>query len=136
MHAVAETGVAAHWSYQDGERFENPFAVDPFRWLRSITERFEGARGPEDFLEHVKLEMFTDQVFCFTPKGEVVKLPRGATPIDFAYAIHTRIGDSCVGAKVDGAAGAALDQAPQRPVGRPSSAPRASGRSPPGRTWW
>ncbi len=101
MHAVAETGVAAHWSYKDGERFENPFAVDPFQWLRSITERVEWQED-EDFLEHVKLEMFTDQVFCFTPKGEVVKLPRGATPIDFAYAIHTRIGDSCVGAKVDG----------------------------------
>jgi guanosine-3',5'-bis(diphosphate) 3'-pyrophosphohydrolase len=101
MHAVAETGVAAHWSYRNGERFENPFAVDPFRWVRSITERL-GGEEDEDFLEHVKLEMFTDQVFCFTPKGEVVKLPRGATPIDFAYAIHTRIGDSCVGAKVDG----------------------------------
>ena len=63
---------------------------------------FEAAEEDEDFLEHVKLEMFQDQVFCFTPKGEVVKLPRGATPIDFAYAIHTRIGDSCVGAKVDG----------------------------------
>ncbi len=102
MHAVAETGVAAHWSYKDGERFENPFAVDPFKWLRSIAERFDGAEDSEDFLEHVKLEMFQDQVFCFTPKGDVVKLPRGATPIDFAYAIHTRIGDSCVGAKVDG----------------------------------
>ncbi len=102
MHAVAESGVAAHWSYRNGERFENPFAVDPFHWLRSLTERFENAENPNDFLEHVKLEMFQDQVFCFTPKGEVVKLPRGATPIDFAYAIHTRIGDSCVGAKVDG----------------------------------
>jgi len=102
MHAVAETGVAAHWSYRDGQRFENPFAVDPFKWLRSLTERLDGAEDSEDFLEHVKLEMFTDQVFCFTPKGEVVKLPRGATPIDFAYAIHTRIGDSTVGAKVDG----------------------------------
>ena len=102
MHAVAETGVAAHWSYKDGERFENPFVVDPLRWLNQLTERFEAAENPNDFLEHVKLEMFTDQVFCFTPKGEVVKLPRGATPIDFAYAIHTRIGDSCVGAKVDG----------------------------------
>ena len=101
MHAVAETGVAAHWSYRDGERFENPFAVDPFR---GCARSPSGSRGEEDedFLEHVKLEMFTDQVFCFTPKGEVVKLPRGATPIDFAYAIHTRIGDSCVGAKVDG----------------------------------
>ncbi|MEM8571266.1 MAG: bifunctional (p)ppGpp synthetase/guanosine-3',5'-bis(diphosphate) 3'-pyrophosphohydrolase [Pseudomonadota bacterium] len=102
MHTVAETGVAAHWSYRDGERFENPFAVDPFRWLSGITAGFEGAEDSDDFLEHVKLEMFTDQVFCFTPKGEVVKLPKGATPIDFAYAIHTRIGDSCVGAKVDG----------------------------------
>ncbi|MSU88164.1 RelA/SpoT family protein [Rhodobacteraceae bacterium 2CG4] len=102
MHEVAETGVAAHWSYREGERFENPFAVDPVRWLAQLTERFEAADNPNDFLEHVKLEMFTDQVFCFTPKGEVIKLPRGATPIDFAYAIHTRIGDSCVGAKVDG----------------------------------
>ena len=102
MHEVAETGIAAHWSYREGERFENPFVVDPFRWLEGLTERFEASDSPNDFLEHVKLEMFTDQVFCFTPKGEVVKLPRGATPIDFAYAIHTRIGDSCVGAKVDG----------------------------------
>ncbi|QHQ37074.1 RelA/SpoT family protein [Algicella marina] len=101
MHEVAETGIAAHWSYREGERFQNPFVVDPVRWLERLTERFEAADNPNDFLEHVKLEMFTDQVFCFTPKGEVIKLPRGATPIDFAYAIHTRIGDSCVGAKVD-----------------------------------
>ena len=102
MHEVAETGVAAHWSYREGERFQNPFVVDPVRWLSDLTERFQAADDADDFLEHVKLEMFTDQVFCFTPKGDVVKLPRGATPIDFAYAIHTRIGDSCVGAKVDG----------------------------------
>ena len=102
MHEVAEAGVAAHWSYRDGERVENPFAVDPFQWLRSLTERFEQNDDHEEFLEHMKLEMFADQVFCFTPKGEVVKLPRGATPIDFAYAIHTNIGGRCVGAKVDG----------------------------------
>ncbi len=102
MHEVAEAGVAAHWSYRDGVRAENPFAVDPAKWLAKLTERFENADGDDDFLEHVKLEMYSDQVFCFTPKGEVVKLPRGATPLDFAYAIHTRIGDSCVGAKVDG----------------------------------
>jgi guanosine-3',5'-bis(diphosphate) 3'-pyrophosphohydrolase len=102
MHEVAETGVAAHWSYRDGVRTENPFAVDPARWLESLTERFENAEDHDEFLEHVKLEMYSDQVFCFTPKGDVVKLPKGATPIDFAYAIHTRIGDSCVGAKVDG----------------------------------
>ncbi len=104
MHDVAESGVAAHWSYKDGRRVENPFAVDPFAWLASLTERFSGTdeQDHEEFLEHVKLDMFADQVFCFTPKGEVIQLPRGATPIDFAYAIHTRIGAACVGAKVDG----------------------------------
>ena len=101
MHEVAETGVAAHWSYRDGERAENPFAVDPAKWISQLTEQFKAEDDHEDFLEAVKLEMYTDQVFCFTPKGEVVKLPRGATPIDFAYAIHTRIGNACVGAKVD-----------------------------------
>ncbi len=102
MHEVAESGIAAHWSYKDGERADNPFAADPFHWIRNLTESFEQAENPNEFLEHVKLEMFQDQVFCFTPKGKVIKLPRGATPIDFAYAIHTRIGDSCVGAKIDG----------------------------------
>ncbi|ANB33036.1 bifunctional (p)ppGpp synthetase/guanosine-3',5'-bis(diphosphate) 3'-pyrophosphohydrolase [Rhodovulum sulfidophilum] len=101
MHEVAESGVAAHWSYRDGVRAENPFAVDPAKWLASLTERFE-TEDHDEFLEHVKLEMYSDQVFCFTPKGDVIKLPRGATPLDYAYAIHTRIGDSCVGAKVDG----------------------------------
>mgnify|MGYP001262696770 FL=1 len=102
MHEVAESGVAAHWSYTDGEIFENPFAVDPFKWIRGLARDFEQSATPDDFLENVKLEMFQDKVFCFTPKGEVIKLPRGATPIDFAYAIHTRIGDSCVGVKIDG----------------------------------
>ncbi|WP_298298054.1 bifunctional (p)ppGpp synthetase/guanosine-3',5'-bis(diphosphate) 3'-pyrophosphohydrolase [uncultured Litoreibacter sp.] len=104
MHEVAESGVAAHWSYRDGERAMNPFAVDPTKWVNQLTERF-GTVEDEDhdeFLEHVKLEMYSDQVFCFTPKGDVIKLPRGATPLDYAYAIHTRIGHSCVGAKVDG----------------------------------
>ena len=100
MHEVAEAGVAAHWSYRDGERAENPFAVDPASWIASLTERLD-EEDHDEFLENVKLEMYADQVFCFTPKGDVVKLPRGATPLDFAYAIHTRIGDSCVGAKVD-----------------------------------
>jgi GTP pyrophosphokinase/guanosine-3',5'-bis(diphosphate) 3'-pyrophosphohydrolase len=102
MHEVAEAGVAAHWAYRDGQRAENPFAVDPAQWIATLTERFDSAEDHDEFLEHVKMEMYSDQVFCFTPKGEVVKLPRGATPLDFAYAIHTRIGDSCVGAKVDG----------------------------------
>ena len=102
MHEVAEAGVAAHWSYRDGVRSENPFAVDPAKWLSTLNERFEMAEDHDEFLEHVKLEMYSDQVFCFTPKGDVVKLPKGATPLDFAYSIHTRIGHSCVGAKVDG----------------------------------
>ena len=102
MHDVAETGVAAHWSYRDGVRSNNPFAVDPAKWISQLTEQFDGEDDHEDFLEAVKLEMYSDQVFCFTPKGDVVKLPRGATPIDFAYAIHTRIGNACVGAKIDG----------------------------------
>jgi len=102
MHEVAETGVAAHWSYRDGVRVENPFAVDPAAWIASVNERFDSDEDHGEFLENVKLEMYSDQVFCFTPKGDVVKLPRGATPLDFAYAIHTRIGASCVGARVDG----------------------------------
>ena len=102
MHDVAETGVAAHWSYRDGVRSENPFAVDPTKWISSLNEHFEANDDHDEFLEAVKLEMYSDKVFCFTPKGDVVKLPRGATPIDFAYAIHTRIGHACVGAKIDG----------------------------------
>jgi guanosine-3',5'-bis(diphosphate) 3'-pyrophosphohydrolase len=102
MHEVAEAGVAAHWSYRDGIRVENRFAVDPARWIAQLTERLDEDHDHDEFLDMVKLEMYQDQVFCFTPKGDVIKLPRGATPIDFAYAIHTRIGHACVGAKIDG----------------------------------
>ncbi|WP_299936952.1 bifunctional (p)ppGpp synthetase/guanosine-3',5'-bis(diphosphate) 3'-pyrophosphohydrolase [uncultured Pelagimonas sp.] len=102
MHEVAETGVAAHWSYKDGQRAENPFAVDPAKWIASLTEQFDEDDDHDEFLEAVKLEMYSDKVFCFTPKGDVVKLPKGATPLDYAYQIHTRIGSKCVGAKVDG----------------------------------
>lgn len=102
MHEVAETGVAAHWSYKNGERVENRFAVDPVQWISSLTDRLDADHDHDEFLEAVKLEMYTDQVFCFSPKGDVIKLPRGATPIDFAYAIHTRIGHATLGAKVDG----------------------------------
>ena len=101
MHEVAEAGVAAHWAYREGVRAKNPFAVDPARWIASMTERLDEGDTSE-FLENVKLEMYSDQVFCFTPKGDVIQLPRGATPLDYAYSIHTRIGNSCVSAKVDG----------------------------------
>ncbi|OSP55187.1 bifunctional (p)ppGpp synthetase/guanosine-3',5'-bis(diphosphate) 3'-pyrophosphohydrolase [Pseudoruegeria sp. SK021] len=102
MDEVAEAGVAAHWAYKDGERSENPFAVDPASWIAGLAEHFEASSDDDEFFEAVKLEMYTDKVFCFTPKGDVVKLPRGATPLDFAFAIHTRIGSACVGAKIDG----------------------------------
>ncbi|WP_103259072.1 RelA/SpoT family protein [Tabrizicola aquatica] len=101
MHEVAEAGVAAHWSYREGVRVANPFAVDPAKWIATLTERLDEG-DTDEFLENVKLEMYSDQVFCFTPKGDVVQLPRGATPLDYAYSIHTRIGNSCVSAKVDG----------------------------------
>ncbi len=101
MHEVAEAGVAAHWSYREGVRVQNPLAVDPAKWVAALTDRL-GEEDDDDFMENVKLEMYTDQVFCFTPKGDVIQLPRGATPLDYAYAIHTRIGNSCVSAKVDG----------------------------------
>jgi GTP diphosphokinase / guanosine-3',5'-bis(diphosphate) 3'-diphosphatase len=101
MHEVAEAGVAAHWSYREGVRAQNPFAVDPAKWIANLTERLD-EEDHDEFLENVKLEMYSDQVFCFTPKGDVIQLPRGATPLDYAYAIHTRIGNSCVSAKIDG----------------------------------
>ncbi len=99
MHRVAEMGVAAHWTYKQdsGER-----EGGQYRWLRELLEILEHASDPEEFLEHTKLEMFRDQVFCFTPKGDLIALPQGATPVDFAYEVHTRVGDTCVGAKLNG----------------------------------
>jgi GTP pyrophosphokinase/guanosine-3',5'-bis(diphosphate) 3'-pyrophosphohydrolase len=102
MHEVAESGVAAHWSYRDGVRSQNRFSVDPVQWITKLIDQFDAESDHKAFLEAVKLEMYADQVFCFSPKGDVLKFPKGATPIDFAYAIHTRIGNGCVGAKVDG----------------------------------
>ena len=99
MHEVAELGVAAHWIYKQGAgTTEGP----QYRWLRELLDILEHASGPEEFLEHTKLEMFQDQVFAFTPKGDLIALPRGATPVDFAYAVHSQIGDTCVGAKING----------------------------------
>jgi guanosine-3',5'-bis(diphosphate) 3'-pyrophosphohydrolase len=135
MHEVAEAGVAAHWAYRDGVRTQNPFAVDPAKWLESLTERFEpNAEDHDEFLEHVKLEMYSDQVFCFTPKGDVVKLPKGATPIDFAYAIHTRIGHSCVGAPRSTACACRSGPGSRTASRWRSSPPRGRRRRPPGST--
>jgi GTP pyrophosphokinase len=99
MHEVAEYGVAAHWKYKQN----NPQVEGrQYRWMRELLDILEHADNPEEFLEHTKLEMFQDQVFCFTPKGAVIALPSGATPVDFAYAVHSEVGDTCVGAKVNG----------------------------------
>jgi len=98
MHEVAELGVAAHWTYKQGApKTEGP----QYRWLRELLDILDHASGPEEFLEHTKLEMFQDQVFAFTPKGDLIALPRGATAVDFAYAVHSEIGDTCVGAKIN-----------------------------------
>ncbi|WP_321392320.1 bifunctional (p)ppGpp synthetase/guanosine-3',5'-bis(diphosphate) 3'-pyrophosphohydrolase [Emcibacter sp.] len=99
MDAVAEKGVAAHWSYKQ-HASEKEGAQ--YRWLQDLLEILEHSTDPEEFLEHTKLAMYQNQVFCFTPKGELISLPMGATVIDFAYAVHTRIGDNCVGAKING----------------------------------
>jgi len=99
MHDVAERGVAAHWNYKQG----GPAADGPqYRWLRELLDILEHASEPEEFLEHTKLEMFQDQVFCFTPRGDLINLPHGATPVDFAYAVHSEVGDRCVGSKING----------------------------------
>jgi GTP pyrophosphokinase len=100
MHDIAENGVAAHWSYKQGA----PDARDQKRypWVRDLLEILENAAEPQEFLEHTKLELHRDRVFCFTPKGDLIELPRGATPVDFAYEVHSQVGDTTVGAKVNG----------------------------------
>ncbi len=102
MHEVADVGVAAHWSYKEGRPAGALTEGRQYRWLRELLDILEHATRPEEFLEHTKLELFQDQVFCFTPKGDLIALPRGATPVDFAYAVHSQVGDTCVGAKING----------------------------------
>lgn len=99
MHAEAELGVAAHWQYKNAG---DPLDGSQYRWVRQLLEILEHASTPEEFLEHTKLELFQDKVFAFTPKGELVSLPRGSTIVDFAYGVHTEVGDHCVSAKVNG----------------------------------
>jgi GTP pyrophosphokinase len=102
MHDVAELGVAAHWQYKQGLPPAKRTEGMQYRWLRELLEILDHAGGAEEFLEHTKLEMYADQVFCFTPKGELQALPAGSTAVDFAYAVHTDVGNTCVGAKVNG----------------------------------
>ena len=109
MHSVAEYGVAAHGLYKDSTNGTGPANgrlpsqdSNAYRWLRHLVGILLEGDNPEEFLEHTKLELFQDQVFCFTPKGRLIALPRGATPIDFAYAVHTDVGNTCVGCKING----------------------------------
>ena len=103
MHDIAENGVAAHWSYKGlGEGGDRGAPTLRPRWVQDLLEILENSTAPDEFLENTKLELYQDQVFCFSPKGQLIPLPRGATPVDFAYAVHSQIGDSCVGAKVNG----------------------------------
>lgn len=98
MEEISELGVAAHWQYKQGISHDGY----QYRWLRGLLDILETAEGPEEFLEHTKLEMFQDQVFCFTPKGDLIPLPHGATAIDFAYAVHSSVGDHCTGVRING----------------------------------
>ena len=100
MHRVAEEGIAAHWSYKEGKAAHKD--DKKFAWLRQLMEWQQDLKDPAEFLETVKVDLFTDEVFCFTPKGDVRSLPVGSTPIDFAYAIHSEVGNHCAGSKVNG----------------------------------
>ncbi|MCC3305064.1 RelA/SpoT family protein [Sneathiella sp. HT1-7] len=99
MHETNEYGVAAHWQYK--ENLQNVKEGKQYRWLRELLEILENTVDPDEFLEHTKLSMFQDQVFCFTPKGDLISLPSGSSPVDFAYAVHTDVGNTCVGAKIN-----------------------------------
>ena len=98
MHEQAERGLAAHWAYKEGK----PAADVPIPWIDDLVEILEHAESPEELLEHTRMAMYQDRIFAFTPKGELIQLPKGATPVDFAYAVHTDLGDRTVGAKVNG----------------------------------
>jgi guanosine-3',5'-bis(diphosphate) 3'-pyrophosphohydrolase len=99
MHDVAELGVAAHWQYKQGAALTEG---KRYHWVRQLLDILENSNNPDEFLEHTKLEMFPDQVFCFTPRGGIINLPQGATSIDFAYAVHSEIGDRCIGTRING----------------------------------
>lgn len=101
MHRTAEYGIAAHWKYKEGTIKADNFD-EKLTWLRQMLEWQKEMKDPKEFMESLKIDFFTDEVFVFTPKGDVINLPNGSTPIDFAYRVHTAVGNNCVGAKVDG----------------------------------
>jgi len=99
MHERAEKGIAAHWAYKEGKSVKDNSV---YSWLKSLVESIQGSKNPHELIENMKLELFSEEVFVFTPKGDLLVLPKGATPVDFAYYIHTDIGNHCAGAKVNG----------------------------------
>ena len=101
MHEFAERGIASHWKYKSSEKF-NSLTLKEYDWLKDLVEIIDKNENPEHFFEYTKLQMFQENVFCFTPKGSVIKLPKDATPIDFAYAVHTKIGDTAIGCEING----------------------------------
>ena len=103
MHDFARRGIASHWLYKSSEKLNKP-TLQEYDWLRDLVEIIEKGSTPKDFFEYTKLQMYQDSVFCFTPYGEVIKLPREATPVDFAYAVHTKVGDSTIGCEINGKA--------------------------------
>ncbi len=102
MHRVAEYGVAAHWRYKERTGGVDPKDIERFRWLRELADFQRQVKDPVEFLETVKIDVYPEEVYVFTPKGELRVLPRGATPIDFAFAIHSEVGEHCVGARANG----------------------------------
>lgn len=103
MHQIAEYGIAAHWKYKEGNQNNGQNNVDSkLQWLRQMMEWEKDLKDPKEFLDALKEDVFNSQVYVFTPKGDVIELPAGATPIDFAYRVHTKVGNKCVGAKIDG----------------------------------
>jgi len=101
MDQVAKSGIAAHWGYKEGKRVDNQ-ASEKFAWIQNLVENQAEFLDPQEFLENVRIDLFPDEVYVFTPQGEIKSLPRGATPIDFAYMIHSEVGNQCTGAKVNG----------------------------------
>ena len=101
MHEFAERGIASHWKYKSSEKI-SALSWKEYDWLRDLVEIIEQGNSPEHYYEFTKLQMFQDNVFCFTPKGAVIKLPKNGTPIDFAYAVHTKIGDTAIGCEING----------------------------------
>ncbi len=102
MHRIADSGVASHWIYKDDTDKLSELQKQTHRWLQSLLEIQHQSGDPQEFLEHVKVDLFPDEVYVFTPKGKILSLPRGATAVDFAYVVHTDIGNRCVAAKVNG----------------------------------